>query len=445
MKSNYRSKLFFIIVTVVFTINFKENTFGSATDGFFDYFQIDGESLVVGRLLLSEQKGLTSHAGFLGRIQPGDPIDNLFAYQYEAYRNNWEAADYEGYYSQPGVQAFLFGLICKVTGWNGDASLEIFHWLVSLCSALAFAAFLVWVKANWGMATTVFTFVCLLFSQWITVYGRNLFWVLSAFYVPFLIALFWLQYFEPKSKHSLLYTFILMFTAVFIKFLFTGFEYMTTVMVMAVTPWAFYSIERNWETKKILQSSITACAGVLSAVVAALVWLTVQYSTQSGSFKEGIQFILWCFGKRTRGIPGEAYDAVYQNSLDSNQWSVLYAYLNDHAFYLAHWFDSPLWRFFSIASFGFCILFFAIISYIAYTSETIRKNKILCKRQAALMVMLWGSLVSPLSWLIIFKGHSFLHMHMNPIIWYMPFLLLGFVLIGSTCSYIFRGRKAGRK
>lgn len=61
------------------------------------------------------------------------------------------------------------------------------------------------------------------------------------------------------------------------------------------------------------------------------------------------------------------------------------------------------------------------------------------------MTMLWVSITAPLSWFIIFKGHSYLHTHMNPIVWYMPFMLLGFVLTGSTCRYILQGAKRRRK
>ncbi|WP_158712929.1 hypothetical protein [Parabacteroides pacaensis] len=445
MKFHSYTKLFFIITTIVFTFNFKENTLSSAADSFFDYFQIDGESLVVGRLLMSEQKGLTDHAGFLGWAHPKPDTDNKYAYQYKAYQNKLDIAYYEGYYSQPGAQAFLFGLICKITGWSGDTVLNLFRWMVSFCTALAFTAFLVWVMQNWGIPTTIFTFVCLLFSQWITVYGRNLFWVLSVFYLPFLTALFWLHRYEPQSKHPLLYTFLLMFSAVFIKFLFTGFEYMTTVMVMSIIPWVFYAIERRWKTKKILLNLTAACGGVLSAVIAGVVWLAGQYSLLAGSFKEGIRYILWSFGKRAHGVPGETYDSIFQNSIDSNQWSVLSAYLNDHAFHLAHWTNFPLWRPLSIITFGFCILFFVWISYLTYSSPTIRKSKDLYKRQVALVVMLWTSLAAPLSWFIIFKGHSYIHTHMNPIVWYMPFMLLGFVLTGSTGWYLLQERYRNKK
>lgn len=49
-----------------------------------------------------------------------------------------------------------------------------------------------------------------------------------------------------------------MFGAVFLKFLFTGFEYMTTVMVMAVSPWFFYAIDRRWNAKRMVHSFLAA-------------------------------------------------------------------------------------------------------------------------------------------------------------------------------------------
>ena len=63
----------------------------------------------------------------------------------------------------------------------------------------------------------------------------------------------------------------------------------------------------------------------------------------------------------------------------------------------------------------------------------------------ALMAILWVSLAAPLSWFIIFKGHSYIHTHMNPIVWYMPFMLLGFVLTGSTGWYLLQERYRNKK
>ena len=445
MKKKYGTIIFFIAVTLVFMLNFKVNLFSSAAGSFFDYFQRDGESLVVGRLILSEKNDLTEHSGFLGWVRSEPDTRNKFSYQYDAYQYGLDYDNYEGYYSQPGMQAFLFGAVCKITGWRGKAALDNFRWIVSFCSALAFTAFLFWVLSLWGWTTTIFTFVCLLFSQWITVYGRNLFWVVSAFYIPFLVALFWLHYGESKSKRPLLSAFCLMFASMFIKFLFTGFEYITTAMVMAVTPWVFYAVDKRWEKKKFIKSATAACGGVITAVVAGVAWLAVQISTLSGSLADGMHYIMWSFGKRAHGIPGETYDAIFQNSIEGSQWSVLSSYLNDHAFHVAHWFDSSLLRLLSIIHFRSCILFFVFISCLVFFSKAIKKNNDFYRRQIALTITLWVSFLAPLSWFVIFKGHSYIHTHMNTIVWYMPFMLFGFVLTGSVCRYLLKTGYINRK
>lgn len=48
----------------------------------------------------------------------------------------------------------------------------------------------------------------------------------------------------------------------------------------------------------------------------------------------------------------------------------------------------------------------------------------------ALLATTFLSAICPLSWYVIFKEHSFWHPQIDFIIWYMPFLLLGFGLIG---------------
>jgi hypothetical protein len=436
LSNNSSPLLFYIVATLAFTFNFKANLFSSAADSFFDWFQQDGESLVVGRLLLSEKNGLTDHAAFLGWTHPTPDTNDMYVFQYDAYKQRLDFDRFEGYYSQPGMQAFIDGLICKITGWSGFQVLDMLQRMTSFCTALAFVAYLVWVITSFWWTTAVFTFVCLLFSQWVTVFGRNLFWTLSAFYIPFLVALFWLQRGETKSKHPLLVTFLLMFASVFVKFLLTGFEYITTVCVMAVVPWVFYAIDRQWDVRKIVRSAAAACGGVATAVCAGIGWLAVQLSFELGSLREGMHYIIWSFGKRAHGLASETYDKVYQDSINSSQWEVLSRYLNDHAFHFAHWFDSPALKSLGIVYFGNCILFFVLVGIIALSMEKIRKNREVYRRLIALTATLWTSLLAPLSWFVIFKGHSYIHPHMNPIVWYMPFMLFGFVLTGNLLKQL---------
>ncbi|MDR1153405.1 MAG: hypothetical protein LBL04_01740 [Bacteroidales bacterium] len=432
-KNKYLIFCGFILLALAF--NFKMNIAGSAS--FFNNFQYDGESLVVGRLILSERNNIFDHARFLGWVQPTPAGLDPYLYQYEAYQHAYDFESYQAYYSHPAYQSLAYGVICAVTGMNGYPALDFLKWLVSIFTALLFTLFIAWVQRRWGWATAFFVFFTVCFSQWVTAFGRNLFWILGAFYVPFVFALWYLQKYEPNDRRSIRTTFWLMFFTMLFKCLFTGFEYITTALVMSVTPWFFYAIMNRWGWKKFLQSVSVASAGALAAVVAGIACLTVQLSSVSGSISRGFKYILTSFGRRSHGNAGE-FDSFFRESLDSNLWDVLRAYWNGHAIDLSHWFDHPLWQSVGKVSFGFCVLLFLLITWVVFQSKIIRKHPVFRRQQVALAMMLWISLLAPLSWFVIFKAHSYVHTHMNHIVWHMPFILLGAAFMGSTLWFFIR-------
>jgi len=437
MNPRNKNLLFYCFIWLALTFNFKMDIAGSANAGFFDSFQFDGESLVVGRLIQSERYGIFSNAGFLGWIEPAPAGSNLYWHQYEAYHNPCDYDSYEAYYSQSGFQAFIYRLICLSTGLNGYPALDFLKWLVSFSTAFVFLLFIAWVQRRWGWATAFFVFVTVCFSQWVTVFGRNLFWVFSAFYLPFVAALWYLQKYEHCMKHSLRVSFWVMFAGMLLKCLLTGFEFITTTLVMAITPWVFYAVVEQWGWKRFLQRATVASAGVLTATLTALTLLAVQLSFIKGSFGEGFRYILFSFGKRTYG-DADAFDPMFRESLNSNLWDVLTAYWKIHAFNLSHWFDHPLWQSVSKITFGFCVFLFMAVTLIVFQSKKLRIYPVFRQQQIALAAMLWVSLSAPLSWFVIFKGHSYIHTHMNPIVWYMPFMLIGATLTGSMLWFFFK-------
>ena len=164
-------RLFFsCIVLLVLTLNFKMNIAGSAP--FFNNFQYDQESLVIGRLILSERYGLLSHARFLGWVHPTPAGQNFYRYQYEAYHHAYDFESFQAYYSHPAYQSLVYGAICAVTGLHGYPALDFLKWLVSLFTAWMFTLFIIWVQRRWGWATAIFVFITLCFSQWVTIFGR---------------------------------------------------------------------------------------------------------------------------------------------------------------------------------------------------------------------------------------------------------------------------------
>jgi len=105
---------------------------------------------------------------------------------------------------------------------------------------------------------------------------------------------------------------------------------------------------------------------------------------------------------------------------------------------ITHWFDFPFWKMTARVSFGYCIALFAVVSFFVFSSTAIRQYPSFRRQQIALTAMLWVSFLAPLSWLVIFKGHAYVHLHMDPIVWHQPFLLLGAALTGSMLWFFFK-------
>ena len=425
----------FLAIIIILTLNFKTNVFNSSV--FFNEFQHDGESMVIGRLINTQNNGFFHDAGLLGWTHPIPQNWDKYWYQYDSYRHNYYFDSYQTYDSHPGSQALIYGLLEKITGMKGNKMLQTLWWLVSFSTAMVFALFIFWVQRRWGWATAFFVLLSICFSQWVTAFGRNLFWVLGVFYLPFVTALWYLQKYETTVKHPYRITFWLMYATMLLKYLFTGFEFITTTAVMAITPWVFYEVMERWQWKKFFQRAATASAGIFAAIVSAIVLLAVQLSFIKGSMGEGFQYIFWSFRKRSYG-GGSDISSMFTESVNSNLWDVLASYVNSYAVYIAHWFDFPLWKMMARVSFGYCIVLFAVVSYFVFTSQTLRLHPVFRRQQIALTYMLWVSFLAPLSWLVIFKGHAYIHLHMDPIVWHQPFMLLGATLTGSMLWFFFK-------
>ena len=53
----------------------------------------------------------------------------------------------------------------------------------------------------------------------------------------------------------------------------------------------------------------------------------------------------------------------------------------------------------------------------------------------ALIWTAWASIVAPLSWILLIKGHSAYHMFIDPIVWHMPFTIFALAL----CAFAVKG------
>ncbi|MFC7356142.1 hypothetical protein ACFQO1_00455 [Jejudonia soesokkakensis] len=329
-----------------------------------------------------------------------------------------------------------FAILDRLSPLENEQNLKIFELITAILTALAFSLFLLWCKRRYGILAAFIALFLLLISQWTTFFGRNLWWVLWSFYIPFL-SLLWL--FEKESKNkNLKLTFIkiavVCFITVLLKCFYTGFEYITTALIMLAIPLVFYALLDKWKVKTFLKRFLVVVVSALTALLASMAILIWQISMTKGSIEAGINHIILSYTKRASGGGNADIPEIYKESINASLSEVLQTYWNGTAINLNNWqlagWDN-LWN----IEFGELLLLLLLCSALIFISKSISpttfKNY---KKNKTLIITMWISISAPLSWLVVFKGHSYIHTHMNFIIWYMPFGLFGYAGIGSVMS-----------
>jgi hypothetical protein len=426
MKNNTIGKIFFLsIITILLTLGFYNNTWKIVDQERFDNYDIYCQSQIIGRVIKAEKDGILSKAGLTGWVRDKDMTwDEMLHYQYEVYQNerDIDCNKFVFYDGQIGGQGMVFALIDKISPFNNALNLKLFWLLTSLTLAFLLAVFIYWVYKNYGFYASIITFILILISPWLTIFGKNLYWVIGSFYFPFIfiLVMFYKESgnkLEISNKKLILSSFLLVFTKLF----FSGFELITTFLVMFSVPLFYYFFLNKWKLDIMLKRLLSLITGSIIAFIMYTVIFTYQLSTVKGSISAGIEHMVFSFLKRTSGNSAD-FPEVFKASLESNVFDVINFYFKS-----------------SVIEFGFIkvkfleliyiLLVFTIIAILPHKiSKVLFKNR---EKNLALILTTWISILAPLSWFIIFKAHSYIHLGYNDISLFMPFCLFGFALIGS--------------
>ncbi|MGA7192479.1 MAG: hypothetical protein WBW94_02535 [Anaerolineales bacterium] len=416
--------LFFVSV-ILLALGFDHNAWGVVREKKFETFQNDSESLVMARMVASRQYGLTSYGALMG-WGDADPLnlhDSDYQHQYDVYFAGSDFQAYSVYKSQTGFQAFFFSVLDRLSPLAPKWNLRLFRGLMALLLALTLSFFILWIYREFGGFTALIVFLTTLLSPWITLFGRNLLYFTWAFYLPMLLTAFYLAREKRSGQASNKMLGWLVFAAVAFKCLFDGYDFIIPSLAMVFIPIIYYGFLDKWSFRRFvtrLSVAIVACAG---GVLTGIIMLAFQLRFVDGSFSAGLADVLSTFGRRTYGDPS-LYPSMYAESLKANPISVLATYLfNDYvlAFINLHFFD--------------LIVIVAIFTLIYLMIDKFIKLNLLNKSRAyALIGATWVSVLSPISWFVIFKGQAYVHTHTNYLAWYMPFTFFAFAL----CAFVGR-------
>ena len=424
-----------IISIGLLSFGFLFNLWHVAEQEWFDTHQRDTESLVVGRMVKSRQDGIFSSGGLTGagittNIQQDWISENQIDNQYATYLNRGTFDEFSPYMSQTGGQGIIFSLLDRFIPLSPQIKLWSFYVLTALLSAIAVTAIIGWFYDEFGGWIAIFVLCSGVLSQWLTVFGKNLWWSLWAFYLPMIVVLYLLKRHRVPANRQFIKFGILIFIAVFIKCFINGFEYITTTLIMMGTPCIYYAILDKWNRHQCLKWTLAAVSGSVVAIFLSLTILCIQIGTTKDGFMDGVVHVIWSFGKRTYG-EAQDYPAVYAASLEAGTIGVVITYLNGIFFdlnnYLSHT-NSFVSNFLLKIRYVYLIVLFIVMSILLFIRSTAKQRQ----HYIALIWTTWFSILAPLSWYVIFKAHSFIHTHMSFLLWQMPFTFFGFAVLGCA-------------
>lgn len=426
----YLNSIFFIVTIIILQLSFNYNFFHAASDDFFENHQKDSEALVVGKIISSKYENIFNDKS-MGKYT--EDIKGNYEMYYHGIKPN---SDFISYYSSFGLQGYIYSGLDKLFTVFNIASygkLSIMHFLTALGMSLSFAIFILLVKKEFGFFPAIVLLIMITYSQWLIVFAKNLYWIFFLNILPFVIVWWLLKNNERNQFSPKIY--YLIFLLILIKSL-CGFEYLSTIFISIGIPLIYFSILNNWSLADFIRRSIFFYISAFLGFFTSIFIYIIQKYFIFGSLSYVFEILRFIILKRTYGN-SEEMPEILKKSLESDIGEVILKYWYGEAFDLKSIFGQ-----FTVINFDELIIFFVIITicYILSFWTSISKFGNY-KKQSALFIATWVSILAPLSWYILAKGHSYIHITMNHVLWYIPFLPLVFITIGSFIINMIKSKR----
>ena len=433
MISNKLIFLFFLLGGTLFLFpSFNGDGWGMVHEYNYRGWQTTSERVVVARLAKSQQDGLFSAGGLLGLLDAPDgwvfgaEIANL---QYEVYETGQPIQSYLVYKSHPGFQGIIFGLFDSLTNFPASTNLAIFRGTVAFISSVVLALIAAAIAVEFGWMAAILMLIFSAISQWMILPAGSLYWNLWSFFLPFVCGMCLLADASKKNNYPAFKIYFVVFITIWVKILFTGFEIITTALIMATVPFVYFAIRDKWKLKPFLQRATMLGISLVLATMAGLGTLILQITVADRSLKSGIYYVRDTFIRRAAGNPDE-FRGQYAESLKASHLEVIGMYLNSQAFSVGNT-SIVYWQLIAV---------FAVFTLVYLYKRKTTLHKGFSTTGMALIITTWYSILAPLSWYIIFKPTSYIHTFLFPMAWQMPFTLLGFALCGFVIQDLFRSK-----
>jgi len=422
--------LLMIVGTLILLPNFYRNKWNAVEAGYYEEWQIRYDRLVIARLARTQQNGFFSDGGLmgLGDTEEWNFLSSTHTHQYDVYFRKAGFQTYLVYKSNPGLQGVLYGIVDKLLDIPGRQKIQVFRGITATASALTFGLIFAFITTEFGLLAGVFTLLFSAVSIWLVLPAGTIFWNLWAFFLPLIACTYLLADSARTGKYRAVKIYIILFAAILIRILLSGFDLMTTELVMSTVPIVFYAINEGWGWKKFIERFIKISIALSAATVAGLLIMSMQIASADGNSTNVFAYIENRFGSHFAGN-SEYYLSGNIEATKIGIFEVTGKYLVMPAINLR--LPGPD---------GQILYWHLIVLFTAFTGLYFllhKKQEGYPRKAIALIISTWFSILAPLSWYILFRPHSIIHTHVNTMGWQMPFTLLGFALCGFVISDLF--------
>lgn len=382
-----KNKISFICIGLVtlLTLVFYLNLFNRNDNDFFKNFQQDSESLVTGKIQ-ADEAGVSTNG-----------------YGYGLYDKN--SNTFSNAISLVGLQGYFYSFIYNILGLKNFAVLNLISCVLLAIVVVAISMLL---KKQYDILFASVFYLVVLLSPWTVAMARNLFW---AEFLMFLPAVFTLLMIRTENNKKLYIYLICLFFAAFAKSL-CGYEFLTTVFLFALSfPIIEFFITKS-KVHRVKMFKIAILSGVVF-VLGFICAILIHANLRGDTIIEGLQNI-WHQDvlRRTFGGNSADFDPTLAKSLLASPLEVIYMYVYGFTTQIILGISGQLFAFISFIT--VCALIYCSVKY-----------KKMFSFENVSFVM-YG--ITAISWLVFGKSHSYIHGHINFIIFYF-----GYVQI---CSYI---------
>ena len=416
--------------------NFYRNKWGVVESVRYEDWQTRYDRLVIARLVKTRQEGFFSASGLLGLgdVKEWNYLSRTNRRQINAYINGDNFKTYVAYKSNPGFQGVLYGIFDQTSFFNQSTKLKLFRGFTALVSALVFGIIVSVSAREFGWLSGLLILLFAAFSEWTILPAGNIFYNYWSFYLPPLLTTYLLAEADKKNKFESKKIYSVIFITVLMKIVLSGFDFVTTVLVMTTVPFIFFSIYNKWSWKLLLDRLIKTSLVLLAATLTGLLILSLQIASYTGGFESAGGHIFERLAIYTVENPA-LFGETDVSAETSSTLAVTVSYFAVQALaihFLKITVQILYWH---------LVLVFLICSVIFFLKYRLT-DQVFPNKGIALIAATWYSIFAPLSWFVIFKKHSFIHTHVNPMVWQMPFTLLGLAVCGFVIIELFKRKVA---